>query len=763
VEAEASDIKRDFVLFDGATTIGQIRDKIRSLRNLWVYVVAQVGEKFSVFRLDDLIADLRASNPSFDPRILSLPLESRSDLLAQQAADSLEEANLSPGRVRALFRDAPSGRWVVLHDGKVTGVLAKERRGPGKMDLDWMEPTASSRATRPPTTRSKPPTTRAMPLPPPPAMPPPSAARPTEAVRTPRGTRSRGTAIPASPRAAEPPPSLTLGVEETAAEAAPAPQPRSTGASAPAEPVDEKRFINAELEGHDAKEPLKVGERYTIAFDVDVEARATAVGAVSFRGTFAPSETEIELTVQLSSDDFDVPPEAQKLRVPRRGKSRNKARFEVTPKKNGPGTIQAVFLKNGNFIQLMTVHLSVGVAAAAVTSESLGRPLDAGFGVQPRDVTLILESDSQGFKATLASPVFAWASLPIQRSELDQMISQAREVLLAIVQSDAPGGKVYQTGLTIPEDVNREALKKVAQAGFRLFQRMFFGPAADEQSKRVGKTIREMARGKKLKFQIVSKDFLLPWGILYMADAFDPDHIDPDLFLGLKHVVEHLPLQQGLHVTTTEIDGRPRFQVSLNLNSEIDTVMGIGVIARQRTYWEKVGEGGKTEVTVRDKDDEVKTALANPSLPDQLLYFYCHASSKSLSQGGPDASALVFSDGKLTLGDLAVFAPTETLLKGSPLIFINACESAELSPLFYDGFVPYFMAKGARGVIGTECLTPALFAAEWAERFFDEFLKGKPVGEIFLNLRQTFYKEHNNLLGLLYALYCDGDTQLIAA
>jgi hypothetical protein len=762
VEAEASDIKRDFVLIDGSTTIGQIRDKIRSLRNLWVYVVADVGGKFSIFRLDDLIAALRASNPRFDPRILSLPLASQSDLLAQQACGTAEEGDLSPGRVRSLFREKPSGRWVVLRNGKVAGILAQERRGPGETDLDWMEPTASSRATRPPTTRSKPPTTRAMPPAPAPAMPPPSAAVPAEAVRPTRGTRSRETAIPASPRAAEPAPSLTLGIEETATEAAPATS-RSTDASTSPEPADEKRFINAELEDHDAKEPLKVGERYTMAFDVDVEARATAVGAVGFRGTFAPSETEIELTVQLSSDDFDVPPEPQKLRVPRRGKSKNKARFEVTPKKNGPGTIQAVFLKNGNFIQLMTVHLSVGVASAPVTSESLGRPLDAGFGVQPRDVTLILESDNQGFKATLASPVFAWASLPIQRSELDQMISQAREVLLEVVQSDAPGGKVYQTGLTIPEGVNRDALKKVAQAGFRLFQRMFFGPAADEQSKRVGKTIREMARGKKLKFQIVSKDFLLPWGILYMADAFDPDHIDPDLFLGLKHVVEHLPLQQGLHVTTAEIDGRPRFQVSLNLNSEIDAVMGIGVIARQRTYWEKVGAAGKTEVTVRDKDDEVKTALANPSLPDQLLYFYCHASSKSLSQGGPDASALVFSDGKLTLGDLAVFAPTETLLKGSPLIFINACESAELSPLFYDGFVPYFMAKGARGVIGTECLTPALFAAEWAERFFDEFLKGKPVGEIFLNLRQTFFKEHNNLLGLLYALYCDGDTQLIAA
>jgi hypothetical protein len=96
-----------------------------------------------------------------------------------------------------------------------------------------------------------------------------------------------------------------------------------------------------------------------------------------------------------------------------------------------------------------------------------------------------------------------------------------------------------------------------------------------------------------------------------------------------------------------------------------------------------------------------------------------------------------------------------------PLVFINACESAELSPLFYEGFVPYFMAKGARGVIGTECKTPALFAAEWARRFFDRFLAGGSLGQIALDLRREFFYEHNNLLGLLYALYVDGDTQIV--
>ena len=100
------------------------------------------------------------------------------------------------------------------------------------------------------------------------------------------------------------------------------------------------------------------------------------------------------------------------------------------------------------------------------------------------------------------------------------------------------------------------------------------------------------------------------------------------------------------------------------------------------------------------------------------------------------------------------------MLRGKPLVFINACESAELSPAFYDGFVPYFMAKGARGVVGTQCKTPALFAAEWAKRFFERFLDGDALGEAFLDLRREFLDAHGNPLGLLYAVHCDGDTRI---
>ena len=51
--------------------------------------------------------------------------------------------------------------------------------------------------------------------------------------------------------------------------------------------------------------------------------------------------------------------------------------------------------------------------------------------------------------------------------------------------------------------------------------------------------------------------------------------------------------------------------------------------------------------------------------------------------------------------------------------------------------------------------------AEWAKRFFQHFLVGESLGQAFLDLRREFFYQHNNVMGLLYALYCDGDTQVV--
>ena len=56
---------------------------------------------------------------------------------------------------------------------------------------------------------------------------------------------------------------------------------------------------------------------------------------------------------------------------------------------------------------------------------------------------------------------------------------------------------------------------------------------------------------------------------------------------------------------------------------------------------------------------------------------------------------------------------------------------------------------------------PALFAADWAKRFFALFLGGESLGEAFLALRKEFLEKHGNPLGLLYAVHSDGDTRVL--
>jgi hypothetical protein len=189
--------------------------------------------------------------------------------------------------------------------------------------------------------------------------------------------------------------------------------------------------------------------------------------------------------------------------------------------------------------------------------------------------------------------------------------------------------------------------------------------------------------------------------------------------------------------------------------------MGFPLIGNQIKYWDGVKDKGGVSLITRTTGSDLINAFADQATPDQITYFYCHAVSKGLNEGGPRASTLQLGTGQsVTLKDFMLRAPNDIRLASAPLIFLNACESAELSPLFYNGFMPYFVDKGARGMIGTECPVPALFAADWAKNFFDRFLKGQSLGQVFLDLRREYFFNRNNILGLLYAVYCNADTEV---
>ena len=545
------------------------------------------------------------------------------------------------------------------------------------------------------------------------------------------------------------------------------------GRSAPdppamAAPAAAQRWVNVALEDQPREAVLLARSWYALAFDVDVTQHADALAAAAFadQSLFAEGVEETAVTVQLDSADFDIPDRIRTLRVPRSGKSRNKARFDISPLHDGASTITATLHKDNNFLQNIVITFTVGgELPVPIEATARGRPPSAASVLKPRDIGVSLAPASGGYDCVVWGEVAGRARLPLQPAHLAAAIDAARRELMKVVMhQDATGNYVFQTGIDIAAADRDFALTTMARAGALLFQKVFFGPGAGPDSKAIGSYLREAASDptKRLKLQVVAETAPIPWGLLYVGDAAAGAKLDWDLFVGMRHVVEEIPLQTTLTVSDSAIASEPQLAVSVNVNTGIDAQLGVTVVADQQAYWTQAqAKRQRVGLTSRATRVDVLRALGDAATDDQILYFYCHAETAGLADpGGPDASALVLSDAKISLAELALDAPTTTLLRGKPLVFINACESAELSPAFYDGFVPYFMAKGARGVVGTQCKTPALFAAEWARRFFERFLDGAALGDVFLDLRREFLASHGNPLGLLYAVHCDGDTRI---
>lgn len=699
------DLNSDFMVIPTNATVRAVRDAIPQEERRKRYIVTPLpNENFAVFRLADLIAYLKskAQGDRVEPAMLSATLDE---------LDEFRAAFTRPGVARAAELADILKNWnrisdpalAVIEQGNVVGVLASQRRGSG--DVDWLD-------------------------------------------NEPQSANGGGHISHAKPPQGEQPTPDTLSPAETTP-AAPPP-----------------RVINVSFEPPEQKDqPLVVGETYTLAFSVELNRLPDAIAGAPLdeRRIFPPNVDQVELYVQLLSDDFDIATEPQKLIVPREGKSKNKARFDISPKQNGVGELTAVLTRDGNAVQAITLKLNVGAAgqAAIVESKTLGRPVEAVGAVQPRGLTMWIDYIGAGFKVSVLDPNGTTSFMvPLQLQELEQAISDARAALLAIVNLNVNGNLVYQSDIDIAPAVNQKTLPQLAQAGYLLFQNIFMHPGSGQPARDFVKRLRDLVQGDTLKIQIISKEMLLPWGILYLADRFDPNNIQPELFLGLKHIIEHAPMQPDMDFVNS-IATQPQLTVSLNVNQDIDAQMNYPLVGNQIKYWNAVQQKTGVKLITRNNGNDLLNALADEKTPDQIAYFYCHALSASLAQGGAQASVLQLAKGdSVTLKDFMLRAPNDIRLDSAPLVFINACESAELSPLFYNGFMPYFVDKGARGLIGTECSVPGLFAMDWAQKFFDQFLAGKPLGQIFLDLRRDYFFNHRNILGLLYAVYCDADTQV---
>jgi hypothetical protein len=558
-------------------------------------------------------------------------------------------------------------------------------------------------------------------------------------------------------------------------EAAPPPMidGRPTSSAKPPAPATETRVINGWIEGIDPKQALQVRKPYELKFNVDQE-RAGALSVTRGIGRAlqeAPGDQElITVLVVLEPGDFTLyGVDSLEIVVPKaiNAPSKNTVTFTVEAKKEGTGTLNAIFYVNGKLFQRVTFTLQVGGQVAegekAITSKSTGLTLGSAVAVPARppdqSIDVMILAQAAGYQVIVQGGGVARAFLNISTTEIAGWIRHARGVLHDIVHLQDPSGNYYYqlADTAIAPQIHADSLKKLATEGAYLYDELFYGNSGPD-ARAMGDLLRDLSRKHQLHVQIVAERFFFPWSFLFVGD--DPDSPQPQDFWGFKHVIEYIPEFSA----SNPVNFNPTIEVGDTLdmafvcNNGIDTQFGQPIVQGQRDAFNQLpGVSVKDYPTTQD----LVTLLKGPDGPP-LIYFYCHAVSKlpdDPNNASVEDSKVSLTDGPISVGDMKRKVRTSLPpLNQAPLVFLNACESAELSPYLYDGLMPYLVARGVRGMIGTEVETPALFAAEFAKEFLKRFVAGgAPLGDLLRDMRCEYVDQKNNVMGLVYALYSSGD------
>jgi hypothetical protein len=689
--------------------------KERDQRVWWYVLQPAAGGRYLAVRWSEIEEIARAMGD-----IDLLPISALEGL--PQPVEAVEQSSMGERAARDLMAAQPGKRLVVLAEGNVIGVLVEAFHGSEALGDDPFAVTKGA-------------------------------------------DFGGGLGVGEGISHAEPPPP-TSGVlgEETPTQ--------------PAQPAPDNRSINAWMTDADGTkippdQPLQVGNTYDLKFNVDAPmagARASvAIDVSKLFQSLPPEQQTVDLLVMIETDDFTINGDDQLvIAVPRSGRSKNTATFNIEPKRNGEGVVKAFFYANNRVFQKMTLTLQVGPKLAETPAMSMqvsGLTMNSAMSMAVRHdtpVNLMIIKKEAGYQFILQGIGAMRAFLNLSETQIAELVGQTREVFKGIVYTMVNNQYVYQLDDTnIPPDVHAATLKAMAKHGTLMYRKLFYGPGSGPDARAMGDLLRKLSLEHQLHIEIVAERFVFPWSMLYARDDIKPDlsNVDPEGFWGFKHVIEYTPE----FASATPINFVPEIKVADKLglsficNTTIDTQMKRPIIAGQRDFFNSAPGMAMTEY---QNTTDLYNLLNDADHAAQVLYFYCHAVSNLPGEkAGVGGSKVILSDGPATLDDLNFAAGTDQPpLKNAPLVFMNCCQSAELSPYLYDGLVPYLITKGARGVIGTEVDTPALFAAEFAKDFLTRFAQGgQKLGDILLDMRREYLLKKNNVMGLVYALHSSGE------
>jgi hypothetical protein len=291
-----------------------------------------------------------------------------------------------------------------------------------------------------------------------------------------------------------------------------------------------------------------------------------------------------------------------------------------------------------------------------------------------------------------------------------------------------------------------EALRPLAELGYLAFKRVFG---------KDGETVQELlalllseSQGRAICMEVSSDDFFFPWELMYpVSPARGP--IDINNFWGTRYVIARI-LTRGLpgQFIQPRIDATAKPLVALLAQKDLGSV-----VSKEIPYFELLEKSGKIRLSRLDdlnpaeRDEGMQKFRDFCFRSSDLFHFAGHASYED----PPDLSYFVVTEKfSISLRDLELYEITDL---DRPFVFLNACETGNLNPLYTACFARALFERGARGVLATGCLIPDTFAAEFSKHLYAGLLKGESIGQCLLDVRQLLLNEMLDPCGLFYSLY----------
>jgi hypothetical protein len=542
--------------------------------------------------------------------------------------------------------------------------------------------------------------------------------------------------------------------------------------------------------------------------EVSVRLKPTGVLPAAERKPLRTPEQkdDVELLVTAQSDDFEISPRVATVTLPPSGNSTKDPIFRIRPLRASNSADDRLKIRfrifyKYNFLQMLTVRggaLSEFDDGEVTSYKPPG--IDLGFyDIQndvndfdlmgPRSLHIEINPAGDQYELTftfgrkgIAGELAVHARVFLTSTQLASEISGARKALFRISSSETLGRVIQGDRLEFGDH-----LKDLADEGIKLWS-LLFNRGEGQEITTIGDWLRQnpLPVGSTIQVTMAAgaTAFVFAWNLLY--DGEKPAYSGKG-FWGIRYVIEQRVLHPfPLFPMTTR--GRPveigamYWQFSQTPN-------------QQKYLLNLLALAPKAKLALGAPIDDAKSAkqCLNARSSD-ILYFFTHGYTglpngetfgvtvqdflelyRKLPKGSAtqqawqydaerieqklftsDESWIELSSGRLLLEDLYTEVPSLPL---SPIVILNMCDSAQVTPTLSKSFIDFFLTRRARAIVGTECSIRPVFADLVGRSLIHSLMSAEPIGCALRKIRVQAFR-HRNLLGLAYTLFGSADSAL---